>query len=85
MAIGKGLLIPEPHDGHYTYFAKNCWAVMHSWVSQREILGSDQVPLSDALHAILELHYFNLTDRGRELYADAKSRIGALVVEMVGA
>ncbi|MFT4568355.1 MAG: hypothetical protein ACI9FN_003324 [Saprospiraceae bacterium] len=79
MAIGKGLIHPEPHPGHYAYFAKNSWAVMHSWVTQREILGSEQVPITDALNAMLELHYFNLTEKGREIYEIGKAQIGELV------
>jgi len=80
MAIGKGLIHPEPHPGHYAYFAKNSWAVMHSWVTQREILGSGQVPITDVLNAMLELHYFNLTEKGRDIYEMAKMKIGELEV-----
>ena len=80
MAIGKGLIHPEPHPGHYAYFAKNSWAVMHSWVTQREILGSGQVPITDVLNAMLELHYFNLTEKGRDIYEMAKVKIGELIV-----
>ena len=39
LAIGKGFIKPEPHEGHYHFFAKNAWAILNSWLAEREIFG----------------------------------------------
>lgn len=68
LAVGKGYLILEPHEGHYEILAKNNWAILNSWLTQREILGYKEIDIMDGIHAILELHFPYFTDKGKEFY-----------------
>ena len=81
LALGKGLLKPEPHDGSFHFFAKNIWAILNSWLIEREVLGKEQVGMDEIMLAIWEYHYPYLTENGLVLYHDVKKRIPQLVQE----
>ncbi len=79
LAIGKGIILPEPHEGHYHFFAKNCWAILNSWLAEREILGEEHVSMQEVMLAMWEFHYPYLTEKGREEFARLKNELPALV------
>ncbi len=81
LALGKGLLKPEPNDGSFHFFAKNIWAILNSWLIEREVLGKEQVGMDEIMLAIWEYHYPYLTENGLVLYHDVKKRIPQLVQE----
>ena len=81
LALGKGLLKPEPNDGSFHFFAKNIWAILNSWLIEREVLGKEQVGMDEIMLAIWEYHYPYLTENGLVLYYDVKKRIPQLVQE----
>ena len=81
LALGKGLLKPEPNDGSFHFFAKNIWAILNSWLIEREVLGKEQVGMDEIMLAIWEYHYPYLTENGLVLYHDVKERIPQLVQE----
>ena len=81
LALGKGLLKPEPNDGSFHFFAKNIWAILNSWLIEREVLGKEQVGMDEIMLAIWEYHYPYLTENGLVLYHDVKKRIPQLVKE----
>ena len=45
LGVGKGIVKPEPHEGHFHFFAKNAWAILNSWLTEREVLGDEKVSL----------------------------------------
>jgi AcrR family transcriptional regulator len=65
IAIDKGIILPEPHPGHFHYVAKNIWAILNSWLAEREVLGEDKVSLEEVMLAIWEYHYPYLTKAGK--------------------
>ena len=75
MSIGKGIMKPEPHEGHYNYFAKNAWAVLNTWLTEREVLGEEHVHLNDAIKAMMEYHYPYLSEKGKEIYHEWKKNL----------
>jgi len=79
LAIGKGYMLPEPKAGHYDIFAKNLWAILHSWLREREVLGEEKVGLYQAMLAVLEMHYCYFTDTGKELYVGILKKLPDLV------
>ena len=81
LAIGKGFIKPEPHEGHYHFFAKNAWAILNSWLVEREILGEEKVSMHQVMLAIWEFHYPYLTAKGQKLYMELKGQIPALIQE----
>lgn len=80
LAVGKGLLIPEPHDGHYQLFAKNALAILNSWLLEREALGKENVKMRQVFLALSEFHYPYFTDKGKALYQGWKRQL----TEMTG-
>lgn len=68
LAVGRGYLILEPHEGHYESLAKNNWAILNSWLTEREILGYEEIDIMDGIRAILELHFPYFTEKGKEFY-----------------
>ena len=83
LAVGKGLLKPEPEDDSFHFFAKNVWAILNSWLIEREVLGKEKVGMDEIMLAIWEYHYPYLTEKGRVLYQKVKKQIPKLVkVEM---
>lgn len=79
LAVGKGYLVLEPHEGHYEILAKNNWAILNSWLTHREILGYEEIDIMDGIRAILELHFPYFTEKGKAFYyAVSKDLPGAL-------
>ncbi len=75
LSIKKGFIIKEPHEGHYDLFVQNVWAILHSWLTKREVLGNRKVSLNDAVLAIMEMHFLYLTKKGKVLYYEWKEQI----------
>ncbi|NRB50233.1 MAG: TetR/AcrR family transcriptional regulator [Saprospiraceae bacterium] len=73
LAVGKGLVLPEPHDGHYEIFARNIWGILNSWLAEREALGKEKVSLSDVMLAVWEFHYPYLTEKGQSLFISLRN------------
>ena len=63
LSIQKGFMIKEPHEGHYNLFVQNVWAILHSWLTKREVFGNRKVSLDDAVLAVLEMHFLYLTKK----------------------
>ena len=83
LAIGKGFVKPEPHDGHYHFFAKNTWAILNSWLVEREILGEEKVSMYQVMLAIWEAHYPYFTEKGLEEFVRLKKELPALIKEEI--
>jgi len=81
LAVGKGLLKPEPHEGSFHFFAKNVWGILNSWLIEREVLGKEKVGMDEIMFAIWEYHYPYLTEKGLVLYHEIKKQIPQLVKE----
>lgn len=79
LAVGKGLWKAETHESSFHYFAKNIWAILNSWLIEREVFGEDQVSMEQVLNAIWAFHYPYFTDRGIELYRQLKDQIPTIV------
>lgn len=85
LAVGKGLWSPEVHKGSFHYFAKNIWAILNSWLIEREVLGEEQVSMEEVMTAIWEYHYPYFTDKGKELYPNLKEQIPSIVQDKIAA
>ena len=83
LAIGKGLIIQEPHEHHYDFFAKNIWAILYSWLVEREVLGERKVSLQQVISAIWEFHFPYFTEKGKEVFYELKTRLPKLVEEAI--
>ena len=81
LAIGKGLIHPEPHAGHYDFFAKNIWAILNSWLIEREVLGAKKVSFQKVMLAIWEFHYPYFTDKGKEIFVEMKKQLPKMIEE----
>ena len=79
LAIGKGFIKPEPHEGHYHFFAKNMWAILNSWLVEREVLGEEKVSMHQVMLAIWEAHYPYFTEKGRKEFTRLKEELPALI------
>lgn len=80
LAVGKGIIKPEPHEGHFHFFAKNAWAILNSWLTEREVLGNEKVSLQHAFLAMLEFYYPYFTeDKGKEWYEKMKQDVVRLI------
>lgn len=79
LAVGKGIVVPEPHEGHYAIFARNIWAILNSWLAEREVLGKERISLSHIMLALWEFHYPYLTEKGRELFYTLKDQLPELI------
>lgn len=77
LAVGRGFLKPEPHEGHYEIFAKNLWSVLNSWLTEREILDDEPLDYGKCVAALLEMHHPYFTEKGLEFYILAKQRLPA--------
>ena len=81
LAIGKGLIKPEPYLGHYEFFAKNIWAILNSWLVEREVIGIKEVSMQKVILAIWEFHYPYFTDKGLEIYIEVKKQLPNMIEE----
>jgi len=79
LAIGKGFIKPEPHEGHYHFFAKNLWAILNSWLVEREVLGEAKVSMHQVMLAIWEAHYPYFTEKGRNVFNRLKKELPNLI------
>lgn len=79
LAVGKGLWSPEVHDESFHYFAKNIWAILNSWLIEREVLGEEKVSMEEVMTAIWEFHYPYFTEKGKEVYKRLKDQIPTIV------
>ena len=79
LAVGKGIWQHETHEGSFHYFAKNIWAILNSWLIEREVFGEDQVSMEQVMRAIWEFHYPYFTDKGKGLYEDLKEQIPTII------
>ena len=68
LAIGKGIMQPEPIEGHYQYFAKNVWLTFNFWMVNERIAGNTVVDISEGLRMVANLIYPNYTEKGRAMY-----------------
>jgi len=83
LAIGKGFIKPEPHEGHYHFFAKNAWAILNSWLVEREILGEEKVSMHQVMLAIWEFHYPYFTEKGQKEFVRLKKELPALITSEI--
>lgn len=83
LAIGKGFIKPEPHERHYHFFAKNTWAILNSWLAEREVLGENKVAMDQVMLAIWEFHYPYLTKKGIAVFNSVRKQIPKLVQEEI--
>ena len=79
LAIGKGIIKPEPHEGHYHFFAKNAWAILNSWLIEREILGEENISMHEVMLAMWEYHYPYFTEKGQKEFDRLKRELPALI------
>ncbi|MEM6321033.1 MAG: TetR/AcrR family transcriptional regulator [Bacteroidota bacterium] len=83
LAIGKGLVKAEPHEGAYRFFAKNVWAILNSWLIEREVLGEEKVSLHEVMVAIWEFHLPALTEKGEVIFTELKKQLPKLIQEEI--
>tara|TARA_B100000497_G_C7662833_1_gene399344 strand:+ start:868 stop:1518 length:651 start_codon:yes stop_codon:yes gene_type:complete len=81
LAAGKGIIIPEPHENHFYYFAKNIWGILNSWLIEREVLGEENVSMESILIAIWEFHYPYFTEKGLEVYEELRKNLPSMIKE----
>ena len=68
LAIGKGIMQPEPTENHYAYFAKNTWLTFNFWMVNEHLIGHTQLDINEGLRLIANLIYPNYTEKGRAMY-----------------
>ena len=83
LAIGKGFIKPEPHENHYHFFAKNSWAILNSWLVEREILGEEKVSMHQVMLAIWEFHYPYFTQKGQAIFVELKKQLPIMIKEEI--
>ncbi len=81
LAVGKGIIHPEPHEGHYDFFAKNIWAILNSWLIEREVLGEETVSMQQVMLAVWEFHYPYFTEKGKEIFVEVKNQLPQMIEE----
>ena len=79
LSVGKGFMIPEPHEGHYQVLATNSWAILNSWLTVREVLGEEVANVKRGMNGLLELNYPYFTEKGKEFYHRIKQQIPEMV------
>lgn len=79
LSVGKGFMIPEPHEGHYQILATNSWAILNSWLTVREVLGKEVANIHRGINGVLELNYPYFTEKGKEFYHKIKAQLPDLV------
>jgi len=79
LAVGKGFMIPESHEGHYQALATNSWAILNAWLTVREVLGEEVANVKRGMNGLLELNYPYFTDKGKEVYHRIKQQIPEMV------
>lgn len=84
LAVGKGLVKPEPHEMAYHFYAKNAWATLNSWLIEREILGDEKVSMHEVILANWEILFPCLTEKGQTLFLELKKQLPMLIKEGIG-
>ncbi len=79
LLIGKGYIIAEPYQGLYTSLSKNFWAVLNSWLSEREIMGISDKAIEVGISDAMDLSYPYLTEKGKEFHFKMKKELPALL------
>lgn len=79
LAVDKGYIKPEPHKDHYHFFAKNMWAILNSWLVEREVLGDHKLSMEQVMTAIWEAHHPYLTAKGEKLFSKFRNQLPSLV------
>ena len=72
LAIGKGLMKPEPEDmpGLYHRLAEQIWMSNHFWIAQSFMRGTDEDVVNKGLSAAMSIIYPYLTEKGKASYAE---------------
>ena len=70
LAIGKGLMLPEPEDMPELYdrLAHQIWINSHFWLAQANIRGKKKLDISNGLDAFYVLVHPYLTEKGKSSY-----------------
>ena len=68
IAIGKGLMIPEPLPGLYDQLAEQLWVSNHFWFAQVQIRGEETATVKKGLEACYTILYPYLTEKGKVSY-----------------
>jgi len=68
IAIGKGLMIPEPFLGLYDQLAEQIWVNNHFWFAQIQIRGTETATVKKGLETCYAILYPYLTEKGRHSY-----------------
>ncbi|MEM6723779.1 MAG: TetR/AcrR family transcriptional regulator [Bacteroidota bacterium] len=79
LAVGKGLMKPEPYEGHFDCYAKIIWSILNSRLIEREVLGDDKVSLQDIISTIWEYNQPYLTAKGKLLFEEISKKLPELV------
>ncbi len=79
LAAGKGLWKSQRHEDSFYYFAKNIWAILNSWLVEREVFGEEQVSMQEIINAIWEFHHPYFTEKGLEIYTMLEEQIPSIV------
>ena len=83
LAVDQGFIKPEPHRDHYHFFAKNIWAILNSWLIEREVLGDRKLSMEQVMKAIWEAHYPYLTAKGKKLFSQLKNELPSIVTKEI--
>ena len=81
LAVEKGQMKAEPHKNLYDSLAKNAWAILNSWLSEREIIGEESININNGLSALLDLYFPYLTKKGKQYYYELKKDMPSWVEE----
>lgn len=68
IAIGKGLMIPEPLPGLYDRLAEQIWVNNHFWFAQTQIRGEEKATVKKGMETCYTILYPYLTEKGRHVY-----------------
>ena len=79
LGVGKGIIRPEAHKGEFTNFAKNTWAILNSWLLERELFGENKVSMLQVINAIWEYHFPYLTDEGIRTFQKFERRYSEII------
>jgi len=70
IAIGKGLMMPEPIPGLYDQLAEQIWVNNHFWFAQIQIRGEEKATVRKGMETCYTILYPYLTEKGRHNYKE---------------
>ena len=72
LAIGKGLMQPEPENmpGLYHQLAEHMWMSNHFWIAQSFMRGTDDDVVNKGLSAAMSIIYPYLTEKGKASFKE---------------